>query len=130
MEDAMNVHRLLCVVVAIVTGTGLVHAVEDQREAALQKVELPNASFNLIIAAKVGGTFEGFRNQPDPNVIYLADAELVYSYTGRLNELAELGALMPPACRFYVERGDFSPRTPVVVYLIPKGDIPLEAARK
>ena len=128
----MIVHRLLlCVVVAIVTGTGLVHAGEGQREAALQKVELPNASFNLVIAAtKIGGTFEGFRNQPDPNVIYLADAELVYSHTGRLNELAELGVLMPPACRFYVERRDFSSRTPVVVYLIPKGDIPLEAARR
>jgi hypothetical protein len=128
----MIVHRLLlCVVVAIVTGTGLVHAGEGQREAALQKVELPNASFNLVIAAaKFVGTFEGFRNQPDPNVIYLADAELVYSYTDRLNELAELGVLMPPACRFYVERRDFSSRTPVVVYLIPKGDIPLGTARK
>ena len=127
----MIVHRLLCAVVAIVTGTGLVHAGEGQREAALQKVELPNASFNLVIAAaKGGGTFEGFRNQPDPNVIYLADGELVYAYTGRLNELAELGVVMPPACRFYVERADFSPRTPVVVYLIPKGDIPLETARK
>ena len=127
----MIVHRLLCATVAIVTGIGLANAGEAQREATLQKVELPNASFNLVIAAgKAGGTSEGLRKQADPNVVYLADGELAYAYTGRLNELAELGVLMPPACRFYVERGDFSSRTPVVVYLIPKGDIPLEAASK
>ena len=103
----------------------------QQREAVLQKVEVANAAFDIVIAtAKLNGSTADFRGQPDPNIVYLADGELVYAYTGQLQELSNMGILMVPACTFHVERRDYSPRTPVVVYVIPKGEIPLAAATK
>jgi len=86
----------------------------QQQEAVLQRVE----------------PISDFRGEPDPNLVYLADGELVYAYTGRLEELFDMGILMAPACTFQVERKDYSPRTPVVVYVIPKGDIPLAPETK
>src|SRR5262245_15294295 len=124
----MPIRMLLCaLLVAFAAGA----ANAQQREAVLQKVELANAAFNLVIAtAKPNGATADFRKDPDPNIVYLADGELVYAYTGRLQELLDIGALIVPACTFHVERRDYSPRTPVVVYVIPKGEIPLTTTAK
>ena len=81
---------------------GAAHA--QQREAVLQKVEVANAGFNIVIAtAKLNGATADFRGEPDPNIVYPADGELVYAYTGRLQELSDIGILMVPACTFHVE---------------------------
>jgi hypothetical protein len=107
---------------------GAAHA--QQREAVLQKVEVADAGFNIVIAtAKLHGATADFRDQPDPNIVYLADGELVYALTGQ-QELPDLGILLVPACTFHVERRDYSPRTPVVVYVIPKGDTPFVKGAK
>ena len=107
-----------------VLGAGSVSA--QQQEAVLQRIELPNVGFNLVVAvAKQGGPTLNLRGVPDPNIVDLADGELVYSLTGRLQELLDVGSLMAPACTFHVDRKDFSPLTPVVVYVIPKGEIPI-----
>jgi hypothetical protein len=80
--------------------------------------------------AKQGRAPLSFRGMPDPNVIYLADGLLAYAYTGGQHELMDVGSLLAPACTFQVDRKDFSPRTPVVVYVIPKGDIPLSSVKE
>jgi hypothetical protein len=115
----MLTRTLLCALfVTFMTGA----ANAQQREAVLQHVEVADAGFNILITtAKLNGSTADFRGQPDPNIVYLADGELVYAYTGRLQELSDMGILMVPACTFHVERRDFSPRTPVVVYVVPKG---------
>ena len=116
----MPVRKLLSVIVATMIGAGAAQA--QQREAVLQQVELTNAGFNLVIAtAKAGGASGDYREQPDPNLVYLAPADLVYAVTGGRNDLAEHAIFMPPACSFQVDRKDFSGRTPVVIYVIPKG---------
>src|SRR5262245_16852954 len=128
-EDSMLIRTLPCaLLVTLLAGA----ANAQQREAVLQKVEVADAGFNLVIAtAKLNGATADFRGQPDPNIVYLADGEIVYAYTGRLQELEDMGIiLMPPACTFHVERRDYSPRTPVVVYVIPKGELPLTTATK
>jgi len=77
----------------------------QQQEALLQRVELSNAGFNIVIATpKPGSPISDFRGEPDPNLVYLADGELVYAYMGRLEELFDMGILMAPACSFHVER--------------------------
>jgi hypothetical protein len=127
-EDAMLIQTLTCALLVTVLASA---ANAQQREAVLQKVEVANAGFNIVIAtAKLNGVTADFRGQPDPNIVYLADGELVYAYTGRLQELEDMGILMAPACTFHVERRDYSPPTPVVVYVIPKGEIPLTTATK
>ncbi len=116
----------MCALLAML-GMGAANA--QQREAILQKIDVPNAGFNIVIALpKSGGATAHFRNQPDPNIVYLADGELVYAYTGHLQDLMDIGALLAPACTFQVDRKDFQPRTPVAIYVVPKGDIPLAGA--
>jgi hypothetical protein len=124
----MHIRTLLCAAFASIAAGA---ADAQQREAVLQTVEVTDAGFNIVIAtAKQGGATADFRGQPDPNIVYLADGELVYAYTGRLQELFDAGILMVPACTFLVERKDYSPRTPVVIYVIPKDKMPLATATK
>jgi len=116
----MLIRKLIYVTVATAISAGTART--QQLEAVLQQVEVANAGFNIVIAtAKPGGVTADYREQPDPNLVYLAAADLVYSYTGGRPVLAEDAIFMPPACSFHVERRDFSPRTPVVIYVIPKG---------
>jgi hypothetical protein len=65
-------------------GIGAAHA--EQREAILQKVEVPNAGFDIVLVmTKPGGPNLDLRSQPDPHVLYLMGGELVQAYTGELN---------------------------------------------
>ncbi len=120
--------RTLCCALFVTFLAGAAKA--QQREAVLQKVEVAGAGFNVVIAtAKLHGATADFRGQPDPNIVYLADGELAYALTGQ-QELPDMGILMAPACTFHVERRDYSPRTPVVIYVIPKGDTPFVKGAK
>ena len=86
-EDAMPIRRLMYVTVATVICAGAAPA--QQREAVLQQVEVANASFNIVIAtAKPGGATADYREQPDPNLVYLSAGDLVYAYTGNRQDLA------------------------------------------
>jgi hypothetical protein len=113
----------------VVLGTGSANA--QQREAVLQKVEVPNAGFNLVLGMpKLGTPSLYLRDQPDPNVIYLMGEELVYAYTGGPQEPLDIWAFMAPACSFHVERGEGGPPTPLVVYVAPKVEIPPATATR
>ena len=108
----------LCAALAVL-GTGSVSA--QQREAVFQKVVVPNAGFNLVLAMpKPGAPITYLRGQPDPNVAYLMGEELVYAYTGNQQEPLDIGTLMAPACSFHVDRREGGPRTPMVVYVVPE----------
>ena len=112
-----------------VLGAGSVSA--QQQETVLQRIEVPNAGFNIVLAvAKSNRPTLSLGGVADPNIVYLADGELVYAYTGHLQELLDVGALMVPACTFHVDRKDYSPLTPVTVYVIPKGEIPLPSDKQ
>jgi len=116
----MSIRRLICLTVAAAIGAGGAQA--QQREAVLQQVEVANAGFSIVIAmAKPGSPTVDYRGQPDPNLVYLAAGDLVYPYTGGRQGLGEEVIFTAPACSFYVEGKDFSPRMPVVIYVIPKG---------
>lgn len=119
----MLIRRLMYVAVATVIGAGMAQA--QQREAVLQRVEVANAGFTIVIAtAKPDGATDDYREQPDPNLVYLAAGDLVYAYTGGRQDLAEDAIFTPPACSFKVGRRDLSLRTPVVIYVVPKGTTP------
>jgi hypothetical protein len=108
--------------VTVATVIGVSVAQGQQREAVLQWVEVANAGFDIVIAAaKPGGATTDYREQPDPNLVYLPAGDLVYAYTGGRQDLAEDVIFTPPACSFNVGRKDLGPRTPVVIYVIPKG---------
>jgi hypothetical protein len=125
----MPIRRLIYVTVATVISAGTTQA--QQREAVLQQVEVANAGFNIVIAtAKPGSAPADYRGQPDPNLVYLGPGDLVYAYTGARPDLAEDAIFNVPACSFHVERKDFNPRMPVVIYVISKGTtLPITISR-
>ena len=115
----MAVRRLIYLTIATVIGVGTAYA--QQQEAILQQVDFADAGFRIVIAtAKPGGATADYREQPDPNLVYLAAGNLVYAYTGSRQDLGEDAVFTAPVCSFHVERTGSSPRTPVVIYLTSK----------
>jgi hypothetical protein len=104
----------------------------QQQEAVLQKIEVPNAAFDIVLAmAKPGGTAINLRNQPDPRVVYLMGGELVSAYVGEMQKVfKEIGALTVPACAFHVAGKDGQAHTPIGIYVVPKHRIPFEPATR
>lgn len=96
----------------------------QQREAVLQKVDVPAAGFDIVVAlAKPGSPAVDLRAQPDPTVLYLMGGELVTAYTGETQKVfPDIGALTVPACAFHAESQTGGKRTPVAIYLVPKKD--------
>lgn len=116
----MPIRSLIYMAVATVIGAGA--AQSQQREAVLQRIEIAGAAFDIVIAApKPGSASADYRATPDPNLVYLGDGSLVFAYTGGGQDPAGDAIFRPPACTFDVERREASTRTPVVIYVIPKG---------
>jgi hypothetical protein len=102
----------------MVVGPGVGNA--QQREADIHRIEVPSATFDIVLAiAKPTGGTADYRNQPDPNIVYLRD-DLVAGYTTKLAELLDIDTLMRPACSFMAGHVDKSGRTPVIVYIVAK----------
>ena len=101
----------------------------QQQEAVLQEIEVPNASFDIVLVmAKPGGPAIDLRNQPDPGVVYLMGGELVSAYVGEMQTVfRDIGALTVPACAFYTAD---QARTPIAVYVVPKDETPLASANR
>ena len=115
--------RLIYLAVATVISAGTAHA--QQREAILHKVDIGNTGFSIVVAtARPGGATADYREQPDPNLVYLAAGNLVYGYTGGRSDLGEDAIFTAPVCSFHVERTALSPKTPVVIYLMYDGTTP------
>jgi hypothetical protein len=108
-------------------GAGSAHA--QQREAVLQKIEVPNASFDLLIAMpRPGSPAVIARNQPDPNVIYLGN-DLVTAYTAELAKTLDVAVLLSPAKSVVGGRGNHKDDG-AVVYVIPKSATSTSAAMR
>ena len=124
----MRIRRLVCITFATVIGAGAAPA--QQREAILKKVEVADAGFSIVIAtARPGGATADYREQPDPNLVYLPAGNLVYAYTGDPQDLAADAIFTVPACSFHTARTDSSPRTPVVIYVMHKATMPARASQ-
>ena len=121
--------KLLSICAAlIVFGSGSVSA--QEREAVFQKIEVPNANFVIVLAtAKPDGPKLYYRDQPDPNIIYLG-SDLVTAYTAELAEMLDVTTLMHPVYSVAVEQGDKSGRMPAIVYIVPKRAGPTVAAAR
>ena len=99
------------------------HVQQGQQEATLQKVEVPGAGFDIILAmpkSPTGATFNP-GNSPDAMVVYLTGGELALSFDGAETMLQTLDSLQSPACAFRVDSKDSAASKPVAVYTVPKG---------
>jgi hypothetical protein len=88
----------------------------QQREALLQRLEVPATDFDIIlVTAKPGSPRVDYRSEPDPHLFYLAGGELVRDYDGEMQRLfPDVTSLLRPSC---LTRDD---HTPVAIYIVPK----------
>lgn len=105
----------LCGAVVIVT---TVSAQAQQREAALQRVEIPGSSFDLLVAApKPGGVFYDLAEAPDAFLLNLAGGELAIGFERVDAMLDAVELVRGPGC-YLPGKG----HTPIAVYRVPKSE--------
>ena len=102
----------------------------QQREAMLQKVEVPGAAFDLVVAMpKTPGAVVDLSESPDALVIHLAGGELALGFESAEQMLKTYDSLRSPVGAFRVQRNGINSLIPVAVYMAPKGGI-LPSAEK
>jgi len=93
----------------------------QQKEAVLQRMEVPGAAFDIILAMpKPQGAIFDYSESPDALVVHLIGGELALGFDGEERMLAALDSLRMPVCAFHVEGKNPATRNPVSVYIVPK----------
>lgn len=98
------------------------HVQQGQQEAGLQKIKVPGAGFDILLAMpkSAAGATINFGNAPDAMVIYLTGGELALPFDNAEKMLKAFDSLQLPACAFSVEGKDGKSRKPVAVYIVAK----------
>jgi hypothetical protein len=113
MEGMMLRLLVICATLMI---AALPPANAQQREAILQRIEIPGASFDIVIAMpKPAGVIYDLAEAPDALLVNLAGDELALGFE-RVDEMLKMAEFVrAPACSF---RG--KGRSPVAIYAVPK----------
>ena len=94
----------------------------QQKEAILQKLEVPGAAFDIIVAMpKPQGVTFDLSESPDALVVHLIGGELALGFDDAEKMLKALDTLRRPVGAVHVESPDEGSRIPVAVYLVPVG---------
>ena len=104
----------ICCALVLAAGSSSAH----EREAILQKIEVPGTNFEMLVAtAKPGGAIYDLGESPDALIIHLTGGELWIGYDDAATMLEGIEMFHHPIGAFHV--GDQN--NPVAVYIIPKG---------
>jgi hypothetical protein len=111
-------HLSVCaVLIAFATGS----ANAQQREATLQRITVPEAGFDIVLATpKPGGATYNLGNSPEALIVHLIGGQLALGFEREDAMLKVLDTLQLPACSFNVESKVNQGRKPVAIYLVPK----------
>jgi hypothetical protein len=95
----------------------------QQKEAVLQKVEVPGAALDIILAMpKPQGVTFDLSESPDALLVHLIGGELALAFDDAEKMLKALDSLRRPIGAFHVESPDRRSRIPIAVYLVPAGE--------
>src|SRR5262245_1681671 len=127
VEGIMLKHLAVCA--ALITFTG--NSVSAQpREAMLQKVEIPGATFDLVVAMPTApGAVLDLGESPDALVIPLAGGELALGFESAEQMLNTLDSLRSPVGAVHIRRDGADSPIPVTVYMVRKDGF-LASAKK
>lgn len=102
----------------------------QQREAILQKVEVPGAAFDLMLATpKTPAVVIDLSESPDALVIHLVGGELALGFEKAEDMLKASEFLRSPVGAFHIRRDSSNARVPAAVYMVPKGHTLASAQR-
>jgi hypothetical protein len=113
-------HLSICVaLMSLATGS----ATAQQKEAVLQRMEVPGAAFDIIVAMpKPQGTVFDLSESPDALVVHLLGGELALGFDDPEKMLKALATLRRPVGALRVQSPDRRFPIPVAVYLVPEGE--------
>ena len=95
----------------------------EQQEAALQRIAVPGAGFDIVLAMpKPGGATYNLGKSPDALLVHLIGGELALGFDSAERMMRELDALQLPVCAFHVEGKASRSRKPVSVYIVPRDE--------
>jgi hypothetical protein len=108
--------KRLAMCCALVLGAGSSSA--HEREAILQKIEVPGANFQMLVAtAKPGRAIYDLGESPDALVIHLIGTKLWVGFDDASKMLETIDLLRRPLGSFHLEGNEADP---IAIYLIPK----------
>jgi hypothetical protein len=120
LEDTMLKQVSIC---AALLGFATGSANAQQREAILQKIEVPGAGFDLVIATpKPGGQTYNLSASPDALVVHLISSELALSFEDPWQMVKTFDYLRRPIGTFHVDSPDLKSRIPIAVYMGNPGE--------
>jgi hypothetical protein len=120
MEISMLKHLSICAAVMALTA-GAANA--QQKEAMLQRMEVPGAAFDVIVASpKPDGVTFDLSESPDALVVYLTGGELALGFSDADIMLKVLGTLRRPVGAVRLQSPDHRSSVPIAVYLVPAGE--------
>jgi len=113
-------HLSICAaLMALATGS----ANAQQKEAMLQRMEVPGAAIEIIVAMpKPQGAAFDLSASPDALLVYLTGGELAVGFDDAEKMLKLLGTLRHPVGALRVQSPDQRSTIPVAVYLVPAGE--------
>jgi hypothetical protein len=119
MEDIMLKHLSIC---AALLAFGAASANAQQQEAVLQKLTVPGADFDIVLAMPRSPPqrMDDLNMSPDALVVHLIGGELVLAFddAGKMLKAAEsLGS--PVSASHWVRKDG---RTPFAIYVAPKAE--------
>jgi hypothetical protein len=120
-EDAMLKHLMICAAL-LALGTASVSA--QQQEAVLQRIEVPGADFDIVLAMPKSPPrpIHDLSESPDALIVHLIGGELVLTFedaTKMIKAAESLGS--PVSASHWVSRGAKS-ILPFAVYVVAKGE--------
>ena len=102
----------------------------QQREAVLQRIEVPGASFDLVLAIpKTPAVIFDFSESPDAHVIHLVGGLLALGFESAESMLNASDSLRAAVGAFHLRDNESNARVPIAIYKISKGAI-LASAEK
>ena len=121
--------RQLSICAALIV-LGIGSACAQQREAVLQRIHVPGASFDLMLATpKTPAVIFDFSESPDANVMHLVGGLLALGFESAESMMKASDSLRTAVGVFHLRDDESNARIPIAVYKIPKGSMLASAQR-
>jgi hypothetical protein len=92
-----------------------------EREAVLQKIEVPGSAFDILLALPTAdGAVIDLNKSPEAFVVHLIGGELALAFESGEQMLQALDTLRSPLGASYVRSGGAGPSVPLAAYIISK----------
>jgi hypothetical protein len=94
----------------------------QEREAVLQKIDVPGSAFDILLALPTaGGAVIDLGKSPEALVVHLVGGELALAFESGEQMLRAMDFLESPLGTSYVHSGGAGPLVPLAAYIVSKG---------